>query len=467
MKFTIPLLLMTVTGLVACGVIATASTTDIRSEKVAIKNVALVDVEKGVAIPGQTVVILGDRIDQIGDHNQVDIPQGATIVDGRGLYLISGLVDAHVHYFDAPLFGRLMIANGVLLVRDMGMPNEYILPLRDQLNRGEILGPEMVAAGFILDGDPPLIPQISLGVKTPEEARAIVRQQADASVDMIKVYSTLDREVFLAIIEEADQLGLKVVGHVPDSISLEEAADAGLDSMEHWFGFEKVIARLLGEPVDLTYSGMGSQAYYLERLVEVDVAALQGVYQRLKDRGLTVVPTVVVYKDFPDRNTVETGNLPGIEYITPDLLAIWKSQWAGQDDIPDFIWQNWAQIVKGLNQAGVPLMVGTDLMVPGILPGFAVHEEMSIWQQAGIPAADILRSATLVPAQFMGMGDRLGSIREGKAASMVLLRANPLQDIHNAQQIESVFLRGKYFNREALDRLLDEAKALAQEPSAP
>jgi imidazolonepropionase-like amidohydrolase len=122
-------------------------------------------------------------------------------------------------------------------------------------------------------------------------------------------------------------------------------------------------------------------------------------------------------------------------------------------------------MVKGMNQAGIPLMVGTDLMIPGIIPGYSVHEEMTIWQEAGIPAADVLRSATIVPAEFMGLGDRLGSISEGKAASMVLLRADPLEDIHNAEQIEAVFLRGQYFSREDLDQLLVEAKDLAQHPA--
>ena len=112
-------------------------------------------------------------------------------------------------------------------------------------------------------------------------------------------------------------------------------------------------------------------------------------------------------------------------------------------------------------------MVGTDLMVPGIIPGYSVHEEMAIWQEAGLSATDILRSATLVPAEFMGLGDRLGSISEDKTASIVLVRANPLEDIHNAQQIESVFLRGQYFSREHLDRLLEEAKSLAQSASDP
>ena len=107
-------------------------------------------------------------------------------------------------------------------------------------------------------------------------------------------------------------------------------------------------------------------------------------------------------------------------------------------------------------------MVGTDLMCPGLIPGYSVHEEMAIWQEAGIPPADILRSATIVPVQFMGLGDRLGTIAVGKIASMVLVRANPLDDIRNAQQIDGVFLRGQYLSREDLDRLLAEAKQLAQ-----
>ncbi len=213
----------------------------------AILDVAVVDVEKGCALPGQTVLVQGERIVRIGAQGAVEIPQGAEVVLGQGLYLMPSLVDAHVHYFDAPIFGRLMVANGVLLVRDMGMPTEYILGLRDQLNRGEILGPEMVTTGAILDGDPPLIPLISIGAKTPEDGRDAVRRQADAGVNMIKVYSSLKKEVFLAIVGEAQKVGLKTVGHVPEEIYIEDAAAAGLCSSEHFFGFEKVVARLLGE----------------------------------------------------------------------------------------------------------------------------------------------------------------------------------------------------------------------------
>jgi imidazolonepropionase-like amidohydrolase len=430
--------------------------------KYAITDITVIDVEKGVTVPGQTVIVVGDRIEKIEAQGKLGIPDGAEIINGHGLYLMPGLVDAHVHYLEAPIFGRLMIANGVLLVRDMGMPNEYILPLRDELNRGETLGPEMIATGAILDGNPPQIPPISIGIQAPEQGRVAVRKQADAGVDMIKVYSALDKDVFLAIVDEAQKLGLKVVGHVPDSIYIEDAAAAGMRSSEHWFGFDKVIARLLGEPVKFTFTGLGSDAGYMLRLGEVDPQALQDFYQRLQASGLTVVPTVVTFKNWPNVDTLDASSLPNGEYISQNLLSTWKSQWAGQTEFPDLFWQNWVQMVMEMNKAGIPLMVGTDLMCPGLIPGFSVHEEMAIWQEAGIPAADVLRSATLVLAQFMGLGERLGSVSVGKAASMVLVRANPLEDIRNAQQIEGVFLRGEYFSRTDLDRLLGEAKDLAQ-----
>jgi imidazolonepropionase-like amidohydrolase len=459
--------LLAITSLSACSTSFVASKGAASASMYAITEVTIVDVEKGILVPGQTVFVVNDRIDKIGAQGKIKIPQGALIIDGHGLYLMPGLVDAHVHYFDAPVFGRLMIANGVLLVRDMGMPNDYILPLRDQLNSGQILGPEMVTTGFMLDGDPPLIPPIALGLKTPEEARTAARNQSEAGVDMIKVYSALDRDVYLAIMNESKKQDIKVVGHIPDTVYLEDAVAAGQSSIEHWFGFEKVIANLLGKPVDLNHRWMSSGADYLNRLGEVDPQALQDFYQRLWESSVTIDPTIVTFRNFPDVDKLELQSLPHGEYISQSLFAMWKTQWAGQTESPDALWQNWAEMVKQMNAVGIPLMVGTDLMCPAIVPGYSVHEEMVIWQEAGVPPADILRSATLVPAQFMGLGDRLGSITMDKTASMVLVRANPLEDIRNAQQIESVFLHGQYFSREDLSRLLDEAKDLAQAVGVP
>jgi imidazolonepropionase-like amidohydrolase len=271
--------------------------------------------------------------------------------------------------------------------------------------------------------------------------------------------------VFLAILDEAKQQDLKVAAHLPESIYIEDAAAAGLDSSEHFNGFEKVIARLLDEPLRLTYAGQGSEAHYLRRIAEVSPEELETVYQGIRQSGMTVCPTVVTFKTLTHISDFQDGDFPNQEYVSPALADMWKQLWGRQQDLPEFIWQNWIQMVTGLNRAGVPLMTGTDLMLPGILPGFSLHEEMAIWQEAGIPPADILRSATLVPVQFMGLEDRLGTIDEGKMASVVLVRGDPLEDIRNTQRVESVFLRGEYFSRADLDHLLAEAREAAQVPN--
>ncbi len=451
------------TASISWGAVASAPAVAASPASVCIvTDVNVIDVERGIVVPGQAVTIVGDRIDKIRSQSRSDVPGSARKIDGRGLYLMPGLTDAHVHYFEAGVFGRLMIANGVLLVRDMGMPTDYILNLRDSLNGGGTLGPEMIAAGVILDGDPPLIPSISRGIKTPEQGRAAVREQAKAGVNMIKVYSRLDKVVFLAIADEAQKLGLKTVGHVPESVYIEDAAAAGLRSSEHFFGFEKAIGRLLGEPVKFQYAGLGSDAGYLQRLDDVPETQLKGFCRRLGASGMAVCPTVVTFKIATNMKAVQAGDFPNSEYVSQSVRDTWKLLWSQQDDLPDFVWKKWARMVSDLSKAAVPLLVGTDLMMPGIIPGYSVHQEMTIWQEAGVSPAAVLRSATLAPARLMGLDNRLGTIAEGKTASMVLLRANPLADVRNTQQVEAVFLRGRYFSRDDLNHLLDEAKNLAR-----
>ncbi len=431
-----------------------------------ITHVSIVDVKKESIVSGQTVLIGGERIIAIQPGGE-PLPEAVTKIDGSGKFLIPGLVDSHVHYVDSLTFGRLMLANGVTLVRDMGMPTEQAISLRDALNKGDLLGPEMVATGSILDGDPPLIPVISLGLKTPEDGREAVRRQAKAGADQIKVYSGLEKEIFLAIVDEAKKQGLKAVGHVPEAIAIEEAAEAGLSSSEHLFGFEKIIGRLLGEPVQLKRGGMGPQAYFWLRLGEVDPVELKNALAPLLATGMAVCPTTIVFRTGQYLNEVYAGKYRLLEYASAKLRELWVGLWPPGSQNPVELGQLWPKMgafVKILSDEGFPLLVGTDLSFPGLIPGFSLHEEMALWQEMGVPAATILKSATIGPAVFMGLDQKLGTVEVGKEASLVLLRANPLTDINNAQQIDGVFLRGKYYNRADLDRMLEEAKGLAASP---
>jgi imidazolonepropionase-like amidohydrolase len=431
----------------------------------AVKGVAVVDVEKGEVLSEQTVIIAGDRIDKITPAPKSNVPDDAYIIEGKGLYMIPGLVDAHVHYFDPSTFGLMMVSHGVLLVRDMGSMNLQILPLREKLNKGDILGPEMVTTGAILDGDPPIIPQISIACKTPEDGREAVRTQAKAGVDQIKVYSGLEKDVYFAIVDEAKRQGLKPVGHVPESVYIEDAAEAGHRSCEHQFGFENVIGKLLGETIQFERGGMAKNAAYFMRLDETNKKELQKVLHKIRDKGMAVCPTIIVFKNGARLKDIFAGTYPMLEYISPMIKGIWKMMWSSSQDnaeASEKMWPHMLKFVAELHNAGLTLMVGTDLLFPGVIPGYSVHEEMALWQNTGIPQADILRSATIVPVQFFGLDNRLGTVAEGKTASVVLIDGDPLQDIRNVQKIRGVFLRGQYFSRSDLNQLLQKAKELCK-----
>jgi imidazolonepropionase-like amidohydrolase len=430
-----------------------------------LQGVAIVDVEKGVVRSPETVVVSGATILRIVDGQPIDLPEDARVIDGTGLYLMPGLFDAHVHYVDRVTFGPLMIANGVLFARDMGNPTAEVIALRDGLRSGAVFGPEMAATGAILDGSPPTVPAISIPCGTPDEGRAAVRAQVIAGVDQIKVSSGLKKSVFLAIADEASRHRVNVVGHVPEVLTVEEAAYAGMKSSEHLFGFGKIVAQLLGEPTTLSTGGMGNDIPYFLRFHEVRKDKFQSALARLRSSHIHVCPTLVVFEQGARMSEIFAGRGPLMEYASPTVRGIWKAVWGPQpenENVPRLL-SPMREITCAIQKSGIPMMVGTDLLSPGVTAGFSVHEEMVLWQEGGISPAEILRSATIVPARFMGVADRLGTVEEGKTASLVLLRGNPLADVHNAAQIEGVVFRGHYFSRTDLDGLLDDVRKVCRQ----
>lgn len=432
-----------------------------------IRNIRIVDVEAGRLLPARTVMIADGRIERILDGDSAPreaSPAGATVVDGSNLFLLPGLFDAHVHYVDPQTFGRLMVANGVTFVRDLGGTTAQVIEVRDQLARGDLLGPEMIVTGAIIDGVPPVWP-FSEPCETPEQARAAVRKLHGAGVDQIKVYSLLKKEVYEAAVEEAHAVGLKAVGHIPNSATLDDAVRLKQDSVEHLMGFEKVIAGLVPKKPrgeggrESMWAGFSAWG----RFNEVDKEALAAELARFADTGMVHTPTLVVMHGIGRIADEDSKDDPMLEYAPASLRGFWET--GMYDDFAHFAAMalpGMQGMVAAMHKAGLPMMVGTDLANPYVFAGFAVHEEMALLQGAGIPAADVLRAATIVPARFCGVGDRLGSVEPGTTASLLLVRANPLEDVRNAAQIEAVFLKGRHYDRAALDGLLAEARDLVK-----
>lgn len=423
-----------------------------------IRNVTIIDVEAGRALPPTDVYLSDGRITAIG---QPPADEPAATIDGAGLFLIPGLFDAHVHYVHPETYGPLMIANGVTFVRDLGGFTEPTIALRDQLNRGEILGPRMICTGAIIDGKEPIWP-FSEECATPEQAREAVRKLKDAGVDQIKVYSKLQPDVYRAAIDETHKLGLKAVGHIPMACTVDDAVAAGQDCVEHLSRFETIVTKLLPDAADTRARGTWGELRAFAHLDRVDPDALRKHLEAVAAAGVVQCPTIVVLAgigSMADGGAGGEGANPAehplLKYTPTDLRSFWETasykNWAEQAAMVVAPMQ---RLTRGLHDAGATLMIGTDLANAYVFAGFSVHREMELWAEAGIPAPDILRAATITPARFCGVDADYGSVAPGKAASLVLLEANPLEDIRNCAKIREVFLDGRRFDRAALDALL-------------
>ncbi len=428
----------------------------------AIVGVAVLDVEAGVLRPDWTLLIEGERIGVAGPRATTPIPAGTPVRAGAGLIVAPGLFDTHVHFVDPDAFAPAMVANGVLFVRDLGSETNSVLALREALRSGERLGPELIATGAIVDGDPAVWP-FSEASADAVAARAAVARLAAAGVDQIKVYSRLSPEAFHAAVAEAKARGLKVGGHVPDSVSLDDALAAGMDFSEHLMGWERLLGRLAGAAQDEFAHGDFKEYGYWALRGQVPAEDLRAAYARAKQAGTYFAPTLVVMEGvagYGDPDTAEKD--PRMAFIGPAYRAFWRN--AGYSRAaPSFAsaLPHQKALVKELHDAGVTLVCGTDLANPSVFPGFSLHREMELFQECGIAPADVIRCATVNAARLCGVENRLGRVRADATASLVLLRANPLQDVRNYAQIEAVVLRGRWLDRAALDGLLEQAREAA------
>lgn len=450
-----------------------AASTAAAQDRRVITNTTIIDVERAQAIKGQSILIDNGKIAAIATGGAAAVLPAnsgtAETIDGSKLFIIPGLFDSHVHYVDPESFGKLMIAHGVTFVRDLGADTSTIISVRDRLNTGELLGPEMICTGAIIDGNPPVWP-FSEACDTPEEARAAVQKLKAAGVDQIKVYSKLKPDVYRAAVDEAKKLGLKPVGHIPTSVTPDEAREAGQTSVEHLSQFDRIVADLVPDESDKnrgTAIWAGFSAW--DRMPRVDQSQLAARLKPFADAKMHMVPTLVVMSGIGRLADPEALKDPRLDLVPMDLRSFWAGdQYKGFGSWAAKAVPNMQTMVLAMHKAGVPLMVGTDLANPNIFAGLSVHDEMQLWAKAGIPAADILRSATIIPAKFMGVSTRLGTIEKGKAATFVCLSANPLDDIGNTLKIESVFQRGKCFPRSELDSLIKQVRdqVSASKPTA-
>jgi imidazolonepropionase-like amidohydrolase len=453
----------------------------------AIVHVNLIPMTAEVVLPDQTVLIEGDRIVAIGNSGEVKIPRGAKIIDGDGAYLMPGLADMHVHIYEesrdeypvSPF--NLYVAKGVTTILDCGTaplsPSDtFVLGWRDEILRGEIVGPMIYSSGRTIHGP----------VSNPGR---VVQQRHTDGFDFAKLYMELSMDEFTDAHNTAEELGMYTVGHIPYQVGFENAISTGLDEIAHleeltfelmWSGERPTHTLSMDQWLSSIVSGVfdtygyekGSdivfdpnefdqiQGQYLDRIlnglisndipVGTTLATYDVVDQKLFDQDAFLAREVNVY--LPKELIEEVINGQNRHQLVFQSLGDNQAAWFWKRELDIYI-------LHKLREAGVLLVSGTDAGSPsiGVIEGFATHDDLRLLTEFGFTPFEALKTATVnaayVVEKMAGEND-FGTIEVGKRADLILISGNPLEDINNAQEILDVMVRGKWYPAEELDAMI-------------
>lgn len=421
---------------------------------IAIENVSLLTMSDARILKHQTVVIRDGLIDWLGPAQTARLENNIRRIDGRDKYLMPGLIDSHVHleHFDAVAQLQLFLAHGVTAVRNMdGRP--LVLKWREQVNEGTVAGPDIVTAGPILDGSPPIW-EDSLTVTNAEEAYQRVREIAAAGFDQIKVYDRLSAEAYEGIALAARRHNLPVVGHVPGSVGLAGAIRADQASIEHLSGFAGYIeAEGQLRPWHPHKRFLGT--------LEVDGTKLVQAVVSVAQSGIWICPTLVMHEmSYVTRESrldwYHTYNGVSLSLSRTLLWLVLSYSYleVGEPREVGAARRLRKTLVADIASHGGGILMGTDAGIPFVVPGASAHLELELLVSAGLPPYEALRSATINADRFFHRN--AGHVAEGRRADLVLLKANPLDDVRHIRAIAGVMQGGRWFDREAISDIIQE-----------
>ena len=434
----------------ACLIVATfvfpgafQTRADNTSQVIAIVDVNVVPMDQERVLASQTVIVRDDKIVQVGSSSSTDIPEGALRIDGRGKYLMPGLTDMHIHGLESNRIEELFLylANGVTTVRHLKGRSE-LLKLRQQIATGQILGPTLYTCGPIVFGD-----------KKPDEARRIVAEQTREGYDCIKIYDDWSKEGYEALVAAAQTNKIAAVGHLARNLPLDVNL-RGRTEVAH--AEEFVYTYFMKE------SGRGEWAKR-ETLIP-------NVVEMMKGSGVAVTGTLVAFdyigRLISDETVRELANKPELKYVPKARRAKMTSdsEYRSNFKPTDFngLRKSLAlqkKLLKALKDAGIKILVGTDGSLEAnfpVVPGFAVHEELQELVDAGLTPYEALVAATRNPAEVLKAGDQFGTVSPGKRADLILVEANPLENVGNAARLVGVMVRGRWLSQTDIQKRLSE-----------
>jgi len=398
--------------------------------EVLFENVTLVPMAGGEAVlSGMSVATRDGRIAAVAPAGEVEVSGTARRIDGTGKFLLPGLTDMHVHVADRTDLA-LFLVNGVTAVRDLGAM-EATFRFKDQIEAGHMLGPRLYLSTPMLTGkdfDP-----LGRTVASAEEAREYIRSVAD-KVDVVKV-KEMDEALYGAILDEAFRLRIPVAAHIPRGFAFDRYLRPGLTSIEH---IEEIVSSVMRDNLDST-------------------EAIASTVEKIRAAGVAVTPNLVTYQTiiamidewdtFLDRPQAEFRSSLARQVVAGNLET-----WASAD-LDRVAWVRRAHrlhavITLALRDAGVTLLLGTDANAVGAIPGFSVHDELALLVEAGLTRLEALQAATVNAARVLGVESRAGTIEVGKDADLVLVAANPLDDLSVLRDPVGVMRNGQWLSAE-------------------
>jgi imidazolonepropionase-like amidohydrolase len=421
------------------------------SGPILIRNGDLFDSDRGLVRPRTSVVISGDRITAVGPTDSVAAPAGAVVIDATGKTIIPGMWDMHTHAFQGEPSGILDLAAGITTVRDMAADIDVATSLRDRADRGTVLGPRMILAGFI-EGPGKWAGPSEVLARTEDEARAWVARYDSLGYRQIKLYNLVHPDLVPTIAEEAHRRGMRLSGHIPRGLTVEAAVRLGFDEIQHAaFFFSTYHQDSLYYPRMRAYSDV---AAVVAPTFNPDAPEVTALIAFLRERGTVVDGTFNIWQDrsrlLADGTDPVLG--PTLAWLSPlDRRGLE----AGRGGSSEAIARSQAsaaayrRILKRLFDAGVTVVPGTDNVA-----GLSFHGELEIYERAGIPAPNVLQIATIVPARVMKQERDYGTISVGKVADLAIVAGRPAERITDLRRTETVIRAGRIYQTKALYQLV-------------
>jgi len=443
-----------------------------------IKNVTVIDAVNGIR-PNQDVVFDGDEITMVRSSGSEHAAE--RIIDGTGKYLIPGLWDFHVHLTFDDRFTEsmpvLFLSYGITSVRDTGGLIHKVLPVVEKMRGEDAIAPRVFFSGPLLDGtyvvyDGESRPEIGVRNATPDEARETIATLKAQGVDFIKIYEMVSPPVFEAMVETANDLDLPIDSHVPLSMRA-RVAGPFVDSIEHLRNIEldctsnaaelhETRLELLRNPNGLPGAELRASLHSLQRMsaiAEYDEAACDQTLAALKSTMQVPTLRLNAFSLAPpgQRDDWEEA----LSRISTDARVEWQTSAVemAENPVPKFVeFGKWSMFLTGrMHSQEIPIGAGTDTPLLLAIPGYSLHSELEYLVGAGLSPLEALESATLRPAEYFSLHDEMGTIDAGKKADLVLLDANPLEDISNTRKVSGVVTKGTYYSAESLLDLVHES----------